>query len=427
MKAVEAIQGAQGLDGIRRLVDSAKESFLVGLALGESSVSFDEQALLADLDSEDRRRVVFALGFVRARANAGDDKWLKDAVGQLRDHPVSQARVLLASSNLQEAWDQAHNLGADVEDAYWKEFVHFGRGLDFPLVPETAKRLLAHNRTADAADLLALYIDRAEPKLPAELVAEALAQLVKGKPENNGGLSSYELNKLLEFLRESELDEDRVAILEWQLLPGLGYGARSPILERRLAREPAFFVEVLAMCFKRKDGTNEKEPSPEMAQNAYRLLDEWRVVPGSVGPGSEVDDATLNEWIVEARRLLAEADRSDIGDLYIGHIFAHAREDADGTWPTLPVREAIERLRIDEIDRGMGTEKYNMRGVTSHGLTEGGKQEFVLADQFEEKASLVADKWPRTAAILLSLAAGYRAEGRAQDEEARRFREGLSR
>jgi hypothetical protein len=426
VKAIESILAAQGLEGIHRLVDSAKESFLIGLALGEANANFDEKAVLADLDNEETSRVVFARGLVHARANGGDN-WLKDAITQLGDHPLSQARVLLASPNLEEAWDQAQKLGSYVEQAYWNEFVHFGRGHDFLLVAETAERLLAYDRTSAAVDLLALYVDRAEPKLPASLVARALTQLVKAKPQNNGGLSSYELERLLKFLRESDLSEEQIAILEWQLRPALGYDASSPTLERSLAREPAFFVELLSMCFKRKDGTSEMGLSPEMAQNAYRLLHDWRVVPGSDGPGSEVDSEKLNEWLDEARRLVAEADRAEIGDLCIGQIFAHATEDADGTWPPLPVREAIERLRVDEIDRGVRNERYNMRGVTSRGLTDGGRQEFDLADQFEQKASLVADKWPRSAAILRSLADAYRAEGRAQDEEAKRFREGLAR
>jgi hypothetical protein len=425
--AVEAILAAHELEGIYRLVGSAKEAFLIGLALGDSAAQFDERRVLADLDNDGHSRATFARGLVQARANAGDEKWLKEAVDQRDGHPLSQARILLASQDLAEAWDQAKKLGPTVDGAYWKEFRHFGRGHDFALVAETAERLLAHSRPAAAVDLLALYVDRVEPTLPAELVAEALGQLVKAKPEDSGGLSSYELDKLLQVLRGSDLHEDEIAILEWQLLPALGYGASSPILERRLAKDPAFFVEVLSMCFKRKDGTNERDPSPEMASNAYRLLDEWRVVPGSDGPGAEVEGGRLGEWLEEARRLLSEVDRAEIGDLYIGHILAHSNEDPDGTWPTLPVRDAIQRLGVDEIDRGVRTEKYNMRGVTSRRLTDGGKQEFELADQFDHQASLVADKWPRSAAILRSLADAYRAEGRGQDEEAKRHREGLSR
>lgn len=425
LEAVRTVVQTGGVEDVRRLVDLTQESFAIGWALGELDVDLDERAVLSDLDNDDRKRAGFAQGFVYEKARAGNDAWLIECLDQLDGRPLAQARVLRAMGDLQTVWQMARDRGPEVESSYWKEFVHQGRGHDFNLVAETAQQLLDHARPGAAVDLLALYVDRDDPKPPASLVADALGALLKAKLTDAGGVSSYELQRLLEFLRGSELDEDEVALLEWQLLPGLGYGARSPILEQRMARDPGFFVEVLSMCFKRKDGEIDREPSPDLAQNAFRLLHEWQIVPGSSDAGGEIDAAKLTEWLNVARRLLVEADRLDIGFIYIGHIFAHARGDLDGTWPTLPVRNAIQSLDSDEIDRGLRTEKYNMRGVTSRGLTDGGQKEFELADEFEQQASLVADKWPRTAAMLRSLAEGYRSEGRSQDEEVSRFRQGL--
>jgi hypothetical protein len=147
--------------------------------------------------------------------------------------------------------------------------------------------------------------------------------------------------------------------------------------------------------------------------------------PGSTERGGEVDDSKLREWLDGTLRLLAESDRLAIGALYIGHVFAHAKEDPDGTWPTKNVRDAIERLAKDEVERGFGTQIYNNRGVTSRGLTDGGAQERGLAERFERWESLIRDSWPRTAAVLRSVAQGYRAQAQAEDEEADRFKKGL--
>ena len=87
----------------------------------------------------------------------------------------------------------------------------------------------------------------------------------------------------------------------------------------------------------------------------------------------------------------------------------------DGTWPTLAVRTALERHDRDDMRRGFADGIYNKRGVTMRGLTDGGKQEYELADSFDGWAALLSDKWPRTAAVLRAVAEDYRAQGQRED------------
>jgi hypothetical protein len=77
------------------------------------------------------------------------------------------------------------------------------------------------------------------------------------------------------------------------------------------------------------------------------------------------------------------------------------------------------------MERGFMVGVHNKRGVTSRGMTEGGQQEFDLAADFEAKAELIEATHPRTAGALRQIADSYRAEGQRNDEEARRFLEGL--
>lgn len=74
-------------------------------------------------------------------------------------------------------------------------------------------------------------------------------------------------------------------------------------------------------------------------------------------------------WTDEARRLLAEADRREIGNIEIGKGFSHTRGDEDGTWPTKPVRDLIERIPSHEIEQGFQVQIYNDRGSTSRGVS----------------------------------------------------------
>jgi hypothetical protein len=81
----------------------------------------------------------------------------------------------------------------------------------------------------------------------------------------------------------------------------------------------------------------------------------------------------------------------------------------------------------ERLARGLIIGSFNKRGVTSRGMTEGGQQEYALANQYASWAELVQASHPRTAAALRDLADSYREEGRRNDEEARRFLEGMDR
>lgn len=427
-EAVAEVAAAEGSAGLLRLASAVKYPGLVGIAAArEASDELDEQTRSL-LDDEDPNLVSFASGYSFECAKAEGLSWIKEAVLNLDGRPVAQARLLQVGDDLPAVWRLAHGLGPDVERAYWKEFATFGRG-NFTLVNEAAQALSKFGRPIAALDLLALYARKEDKRVSADLIVEGLQQLSRLAEDHaeHQRLSDYDLELLLDYLRESDIDEERLGALEWQLLPALRFDARSPVLERRLARDPKFFVEIVSLIYKPR-GSEEPPDVPEhLASNAYRLLNEWRVVPGSTERMGEVNEEELRQWVKEARELLAAADRQEVGDIEIGKVFSHARGDEDETWPTRPVRDLIEALAIPEIERGFQSQIFNNRGGTSRGLLDGGQQERELASRYDERAALIRDGWPRTAAVLSSLARGYEREAARHDEDAERFRQGMER
>jgi hypothetical protein len=426
--AAAEIANAHGLAGLLELAARSEAPGSLGFATASADTTLNPDVVVDLLDSVDSHAVAFATGYVR-RASGGTTSWLGPAAETRDGRPVVQARLLLCCDELEAAWEAAARLGRDVDDAYWEEFNGFGRGSDFGLVNEVAKHMIAHGRAAAALDFVNVYSDRKGIEVEAQLVVEAFEAVLGGDDHEIGLLSSYDIWHLLEFLRNSTIDEDQLAMLEWRLLPAsdAGIGPTSPILERKLSRDPAFFVQIVSMCYKPHGSDQEREIAPHVAQNAYRLLEHWNQPPGSDEPGGVIDQKRLDTWVDEARRLLKQADRAEIGEHLIGNILAHSPKDEDGTWPAKPVRELIEQSASVELEAGFRTGTYNMRGVTSRGLTDGGAQEYALAKTYSERASFVKDGWPRTASVLRSLADGYTVEGKMHDEEAERFREGLER
>jgi len=130
-----------------------------------------------------------------------------------------------------------------------------------------------------------------------------------------------------------------------------------------------------------------------------------------------VDVEKLSLWVDEARRLGEKSGHSVITDIYVGHLCGHAPVGQDGGWPHRVVRDEIERIGSDDLERGIYIERRNMRGVTMRGVYDGGDQERELAASYEDWRSK-AMIWPRTSALLRALAQSWEKDAGDHDVEA---------
>ena len=119
-----------------------------------------------------------------------------------------------------------------------------------------------------------------------------------------------------------------------------------------------------------------------------------------------------------ARKATRAASRGTVGDLRIGQILAFAPSGADGVWPDTAVRDLIDDLGNEDIERGIETGVFNQRGVVSRSLTAGGVQERRLAETYRGYADALNDGWPRTAAMLRRISDTYASWARREDVEA---------
>jgi hypothetical protein len=188
-----------------------------------------------------------------------------------------------------------------------------------------------------------------------------------------------------------------------------------------LQRDPSFFAQLVAFLYKRDDGTVDPmraglpdEQKEAMRGNARTVLDSWDLLPGLRDDGS-IDGKELMNWVEAARKQCAETNHVTGGDLQISEILARSPSDPDGAWPHTAIREVIERLQSQVIERHVPTAVYNKRGVTTRGMFDGGDQERALAKRYEEMAKQVSPKWPRTGGILNELARSYYRDAARED------------
>jgi hypothetical protein len=442
-EASAEIADATGWEEILAFAMTLDVPWFLGEALAQAERFEHEAELLRLLESENNAEVTFAAGYAWKRFRDARWEWLDACLARGELAAIQLGRLLLYTHDFPKAWEVADAQGDAVARAFWMNFRNQGLGGDFEYVNLVAERLLGVDRPAAALDLIALYSrleqDEKLDSERAELVVRGLEAILEhgDAASEVRALSRYELMGLVRALERSDLPRERVAALEWAYLPAFGIDSSPVALSEMLSRDPNFFVDLIRRMYRpRRDGGDDdtgdaeqeeaadEEQRAAFATNAYRLLSDWKTVPGLRDDGS-VDAATLGAWVTDARAKLEESGHLEIGDSHIGRVFAHGPPDPGGARPCEPIRALLEKLQSPAIEDGLRVELYNSRGPTSRGVFDGGDQERIVAAAYAEQAETFADRWPRTASVLRDLAESYEREARRLDEEAERRRKGF--
>jgi len=395
-------------------------------------------ALVGDEDAEGRE---MALAYFGRRFAADGWEWIER---QLKTYPEmtpkAQAQVLLSTRDTPKSWERADEKGQEVAHEYWALFVPYGLGsLEGVSIEYIARRMMAVERFAASLDFLAMYSYHPDKLGDTDKIALVIADGLEGllseqdKDPELLQLAQYDFAALFTFLEKNKeaIGEDRVGALEWSYLPVLGHEPAVPSLHAKMSRDPAFFVQMVSNVYlpHNRDAKGREKASAEkmrLAENAYHLLSSWSVPPGMELDGI-LNGEMLESWVKEALVLLEKADRLEVGQSHIGQVLASSPADPDGSWPPKVVRNLLESLESEEIDDGFRVQVINGRGVTTRSPGEGGAQEFELAAGYRERTEKFRGKWSRTATIMRRLADSYDRDGRVQESEAERFRQGLDR
>src|SRR5262249_30144742 len=157
-------------------------------------------------------------------------------------------------------------------------------------------------RNAAALTLIEIYANQesVDVRRLVVIAASALEALLETDDPESGVLRQYDFDKLFSLFydNEQELGWECIARLEWAYLPALGYNANPKMLGQLLARDPNFFVELISVVYRRASDAAPPQVTEEeqrRATNAYHLLDDWSVTPGTQDDG-HVDGPALSEW-----------------------------------------------------------------------------------------------------------------------------------
>ena len=406
----------------------------VGAVFAEIGCAESEAKILPTLlVSTDEKAAQFARGYIWGCFQKQGWDWVSRL--KMEDWSAEQvARALVVLPFERRTWEFAAGKGDEVATWYWSNTPPFTRGEDGDEARDAIAMLLRHKRPSAAFQVLRMALHQKatlEPSLLMDALETWLAADADAREPGRRQGVKYNIHLLFQELqrgveqKDPRVDLNRLAKLEWAYLGLLDGRPASPVTLHGLLRdEPDFFVEVLGLIFRPKDEPAEgsKEVSEEerqRAQNAYRLLRSWQEVPGR-RDGQTVDEKTLLGWVQKARSLAEDRGLLEICDSRIGEVFAYAPEEPDGSWPCIPVRDAMEEIGTytDEVFNGFGVGILNERGVFWKSLRDGGAQERVLAEKYRAFADASHVDWPKTAAALRRVAKGYEEDARREDAQA---------
>ncbi len=335
---------------------------------------------------------------------ATQDSWL----------PETFARAILAWPDDDSTWDFAQAAGMDVSNAYWSTKKAFHIDGSAETINRAASHYLGVGRSLAAIEALHDRTKDLTSESIFALLDAAVLELNTGRQAPSNMLSYY-LDAIFVVLQSrSDLDRMEIARREYALLPLIEHEDRPLVLHKLMAQSADLYVQILSDVFRADDSQSSESSSQSeiaRARAAYSLLMQFKSVPGE--DAGTIDQDAMQRWIDEVRRLAGAAKRSEIADAYIGHILAHSAPES-GVWPPVPVSIALEKLKAPTIENGIITERYNMRGVVTRALFEGGEKERELA-KTQRKWLEERREYPRTAALLGRMASSWDREAELED------------
>src|SRR5262249_43676553 len=136
-----------------------------------------------------------------------------------------------------------------------------------------------------------------------------LAGAVSDEPPH--GNDAYGIVEVIKALQNDPLaDQEMIFRVEWSYLPLLDsdQGTSPRVLESHLANDPKFYSEVIRTVFRSKKGVEKTEATvsevtaetQKIAGNAYRLLSNWKMPPGSQ-PDGTFSDEVFSSWLAAVK------------------------------------------------------------------------------------------------------------------------------
>ena len=409
-QAVSEILQSEDISGVIKFASTVKAPEQVGNSLGCIADKNIDTILLPDyLECDNQDLGSFLAGYVWSRYHAKGWSWV-DALDTSAWGNQKIAKLLCLLPFIREAWDRAMQWLGDAQGEYWSKTSadpYKERG-DFGVAIE---QLLEYKRARAAISCLGVKCRVGKP-IDISLCVRSLL-LAVSSTDSMDGMEEYYIVELIKFLQTNpEVAVEDVLAVEWAYLPLLDdhHGGPPPrTLENKLATDPDFFCKIVQSVYRSKNiDAASYQPSKKeqkIAQNAWRLLLEWKTPPG-MQKNETFDDDQFESWFKDVVEICTKSGHLEVAHIEVGKVLIHCPHDDDGLWIRRSVARVLDQHNADDLRSGYHSGWYNSRGV--HHVDPTGKPERDLAEQFRKKANDIENAgFQRLAAELRQLADQY--------------------
>jgi hypothetical protein len=410
--AVREIVGKGGVELLLQFAQAAGEPWRIGFVYASLvDLAVDSVVLPALLESTEKALHQFAGGYVWGRHKAGGWAWV-DSLSMETWAIPAKGQFFTFLPFCEETWARVSTAMPNEEKDYWQNTS--ANPYESTSGIETAlDKLVAFDRPDVAIHCMQLMLHQGKV-VPSNVAVTALALLKDGHR-----FDAYGIGEVLTFLQRDQLaNETDVRRIEWKFLRILGefHNGQPVFLSRWMAEDPDFFCEVIQTLFRSKKEEPKVELSDETkdrATNAYHLLHEWRLAPGSQRDGSFDSDA-FGSWLAAVKTKCIESGHWEVAASQVGKVLFYAPRDEEGLWIE-PICSVLDKDDHSAIRRGLTMEIFNSRGVFT---PDGGKTEMALAEHWSQKAALAELKgFSLLGQELRRLADSYRSDAERESGE----------
>lgn len=416
IKAVKSIVTYGGIDTVIKFAESVDQPYEVGRALASFATSKTDKHLLPkNLIVTDKNLLYFISTYIKCRFKDNGMKWV-DSLGVSKWNLEQKAQLLSHLFFTLDTWKKVEELLGPDEGLYWSNVNVNGfeekENLEYAL-----DKLTEYGRPAAA--LKCIYQSKhSSPDIDIIRTIKILkATAFSNESRDHSVASPYEITAIIKKLHESDLtnlsEEHKKNMLEieWLYLPILNKHseAQPKLLGLKLGLDPEFFAEMIRFIYKSEKHTDEERvitPADRItAKNAYKLLSEWKTIPGTQPDGS-FSEPSFKRWMTEVRKICTESGHWKVASQKIGQVLFYSPADLDGLWINRVIAKELDLMANSGLRDGFNTGAFNSRGV--HTVDPTGKQEEAIGDRYMTKANEIEmARLSRFAASLKKLANSY--------------------
>lgn len=372
--------------GIEKCINFAKnieDSYLFGICNAELNLSKSlEEKIMNHLESKNLKLVDYAKGYTYKTFKLNGFKWIETlSMNNWSMH--KKLNFLLVLPHDKKTFELVKSQMGTNQVNYWKN-VDIRIVNDIDDLNYATEMLLNADRPEKSLWLIcsSLYRDNS-CNYNKDIAINCLKLMLKHQ-ERLSNLDAHHITQIIKNLQDSDISQEELFNIEWSYLPLLdGREARPITIEKMMSDDPKVYNDILCLAYKPHSmKSNPKKVNENVATNAYRLLNQWKLVPGL--SNGIIDKEKLNNWYVQMIDICKKSDRLEVGLSNFGKVLYHSPKDKSGFWIDKNVAEILNKDDADIIRSGFHTEAFNSLGVINYD-PEGSVFES-LAKEYEEKA-----------------------------------------